>query len=61
MPFFAAAPMVVKNARGAEITMAQGQEATRRIRLLCIQSCQLPVMSEGITAISTAAPTMAGV
>ena len=53
--------MPPKKDRGMEMTRAQGQEMTRKVRARCTQTAQSPVNREGSTASARAANTTAGV
>ncbi len=53
--------MPPKKLKGTEITSAQGQLTTRKVRPRKIQSGQAPVIAPPITASATADPVTAGV
>ena len=61
MPCFAALPMPPKYERGTEITSAQGQDTTRKVRARRSHSEKFPRMIDGRTAIKIADTTTVGV
>ena len=62
MPFDDALPIPAKYPSGTEMTSAQGQEITRKIRPLCTHVMKSkPVNRGGISDIITAASTTMGV
>ena len=62
IPALLAAPMPVKNASGTEITKAQGQEITRKIKALFAHTSKPPAKIKGkIKAIKPAKITTTGV
>ena len=53
--------MPAKKLRGTEMTSAQGQLTTRKIRALCTQTAQSPVTRDGMSATASASPQTMGV